>query len=92
MAMFPKDIKIIRERRQVAIMMGDMTERLGFFHKWTENGDEDFALVENAEGGLEYVPVHAMRFLPIEDDIAPKKLEKIYRDIGILKGATDERN
>lgn len=92
MDILPHEIKITNHRRQVAITKGDLTERLGFFHKWTENGDEDFALVENAEGGLEYVPVHAMRFLPIEDDIAPKELEKIYRDIGILKGATDERN
>ena len=82
--LLPKEITITTERRQVAIMKGDGTERLGFFHKWSENGDEDFALVENTAGALEYIPVHAFRFLPVGDDIFPEKLEEIYKENGIM--------
>lgn len=86
MALLPHEITITTERRQVAITKGDGSESLGFFHKWSENGDEDFALVENAEGHLEYISPEAMRFLPIGNKMAPKELEKTYREIGILKG------
>lgn len=85
MAALPHEITFTTERRQVAITKGDMTERLGFFHKWSETGDDDLALVENTEGTLEYIPVHAIRFLPIGDDILPKELEKIYKEMGLLK-------
>ena len=85
MAILPHEIAFTFERRQVAITKGDGTERLGFFHKWSECGDDDFALVENAEGKLEYIPPHAMRFLPVGDDVAPKELEKIYKEHGIIK-------
>ena len=92
MATFPHEIAITYHRRKIAITKGDLTERLGFFHKWTENGDEDFALVENVEGDLEYVPVHAIRFLPVDNEIAPKELEKIYQEIGILKGNNNDKD
>ncbi len=85
MAVLPHEITFAFERRQVAITKGDETERLGFFHKWTECGDDDFALVENTDGTLEYIPPHAMRFLPIGDDVAPKELEKIYSELGFIK-------
>jgi hypothetical protein len=90
MAILPHEIIITTERRQIAIMMGDHTERLGFFHKWSENGDEDYALVENTEGHLEYIHPEAIRFLPIGNEVIPKELEKIYRNIGILKEGVGE--
>lgn len=92
MAMLPpNEMTVIFERRQVAITKGDGTERLGFFHKWTENGDDDFALVENTDGTLEYIPPHAIRFLPVDDDIAPKELEKAYKNLGIIKAGASEK-
>lgn len=91
MAMLPHEIAVTVVRRQVAITKGDGTERLGFFHKWSECGDDDFALVENADGTLEYIPPHAIRFLPVGDDIAPKELEKAYKKLGIMKTGASEK-
>ena len=92
MAILPHEINVTVYRRQVAIIKGDETERLGFFHKWSENGDEDFALIENTEGKLEYIPTFAFRFLPIGDEMLPAELEKIYFEMGILKGDTADAN
>jgi hypothetical protein len=86
MAMLPHEITMTIHCRKVAIMKGDGTERLGFFHKWSENGDDDYALVENTEGCMEYVPVHAFRFLPVDDEIKATELEKIYHEIGLMVG------
>ena len=85
MARLPHEITFTVERRQAAVMQDDGTEKLGFFHKWTKCGNDDFALVENAEGIIEYIPPHALRFLPIGDEIAPKQLEKMYKELGLIK-------
>lgn len=85
----PPEITVVTERRHIAILKGDGTERLGFFHKWTECGDNDYALIENTEGSLEYIPVHAFRFLPIGDDMAPIEVEKAYHEMNILKGGDE---
>lgn len=85
MAILPHEIAVTVERRQVAITKGDGIERLGFFHKWAKCGFGYFALVENTEGTLEYVNPHAIRFLPVGDEILPEELEKIYIEQGIIK-------
>ena len=79
------------ERRQVAILMPDESERLGFFHKWSELhlpvlGTQDRALVEATDGTLTYVSANCIRFLPIDNKVAAEELENIYRENGILKG------
>ena len=90
MALLPHEIKITTEHRQIAITKGDHTERLGFFHKWSEKCGEDYALIENTDGQLEYIHPEVMRFLPIGNEMAPKELEKTYREIGILKEGVGE--
>ena len=79
----PGEITIVTERRKVAIMKGDGTERLGFFHKWNI---DDFAIVENTEGRIEYLRSFEFRFLPVDNEFGAHELEKIYREIGLLKG------
>lgn len=86
MAILPHEITFTMHRRKVAILDKGFTERLGFFHKWTENGDDDYALIENTDGFLEYIPVHMFRFLPLDDEVNPKELEKIYHEFGLMKG------
>lgn len=85
----PYEIAIVMHRRQIAITNNDGTERLAFFHKWNECGDDDYALVENTGGRLEYVRPEKIRFLFVDDDVLPEVLEKTYHDIGILKGGAE---
>lgn len=82
------EIIIKQERRKVAVLMSDASERLGFFHKWSYDNDleKDFALVETPKGIMEYVPVERIRFLPIGNEVAAEELEIMYRENGILKG------
>lgn len=81
-------ITITMERRQVAILMPDGSERLGFFHKWSYDSDleKDFALVETSKGNMEYVTVERIRFLPIGNEVSAETLQETYHEIGILKG------
>ena len=88
MAQLIREITIKVERRQVAVLMPDGSERLGFFHKWSYDNDlgKDFALVETPKGIVEHVPVERIRFLPIGNEVAAEELETMYRENGILKG------
>lgn len=91
MANLIREITIKQERRQVAVLMPDGSERLGFFHKWSELelpvlGTQDRALVEAPDGTMTYVSASHIRFLPIGDEVAPCELETVYRENGILKG------
>lgn len=82
------DITIKKERRQVAIVMPGQPEKLGFFHDWSysPDNDVDFALVEMADGTMEYIRPKRIRFLPIGNEIPAEELEAIYRKNGLLKG------
>jgi len=91
MANLIREITITVERRQVAVLMPDGSERLGFFHKWSElhlpvSGTQDRALVEAPDGTMEYISANCIRFLPIGNKIPPRELEEIYHENGILKG------
>lgn len=89
MARLFQDITVTVERRQVAIMSPGKPEKLGFFHKWSYDSDLelDYALVENVDGTMEYVRADLIRFLPIGNEVAAEKLERIYREeLGLLKG------
>jgi hypothetical protein len=91
MAKLFQDITVKVKRRQVAVRMPDGSERLGFFHKWSElklpvSGTQDRALVEAPDGTITYVDAHCIRFLPIGDEISAEELETMYRENGILKG------
>lgn len=86
MKVYPPEIVITYYHRRIAILMSDGTERLGFFHKWTERDGKDYALIENTEGTFEYVTVEAIRILPIDNEVPSKELEEAYREINILKG------
>lgn len=84
-------ITVKKERRQVAVLMPDGSEKLGFFHKWSElnlpvSGTQDRALVEGIDGTLTYISANCIRFLPIGNKISAEELETIYRKNGILKG------
>lgn len=79
-----REITITVERRQVAVLMPDGSERLGFFHRWSST--KDLAMVECPDGTMEYVNANAIRFLPIGNEVSPHKLEEVYRLNGILKG------
>ena len=85
MAAIPSEIIIKTQRSRVAIINGDLTERLGFFHKWSEINGADYALIENTEGRLEYIPAYLIRFLHTKINEAAGQ-ERLYRDTGILKG------
>lgn len=88
MAGLIREITITVERRHVGILCADGVEKLGFFHKWTYDNQlkKDVALVEMADGWMEYFNTDVIRFLPIGDEIHPKELEKTYRELGILVG------
>ena len=86
-----REITITKERRQVAVRQPDGSERLGFFHKWTELdlpvlGVQDRALVEAPDGTMTYVSASHIRFLPIGNAVPAEELEEAYRKNGILKG------
>lgn len=81
-----QNITVTVERRQVAVLMPDGSERLGFFHKWSHSGAKDLALVETIDGTMTYVSANCIRFLPIGNDVPAEELETIYRENGILKG------
>ena len=73
------------------VQMPDGSERLGFFHKWSElklpvSGTQDQALVEAPDGTMTHVDAHCIRFLPIGNEVPPCELETMYRENGILKG------
>ncbi len=84
--LLPNEIEIVMHRREIAIINNDGTERLAFFHKWNVCGDDDYALVENTGGRLEYVRPEKIRFLFVDDEVLPELIEKSYHDMGILKG------
>lgn len=84
--LFPNEIRITEHRRKIAIRFDDGSEELAFFHKWTNREDcGDCALVEMKDGTMKYCPVRYMRFLPVDNEISAKELEKIYRECGVLK-------
>lgn len=78
----PDEITIVTERRKVAIRKSNGIEYLGFFHKWTE---DNYALVEDADGWVKCIPANEFRFLPVDNEIEAHELEKIYCEIGLLK-------
>lgn len=78
----PNEITIVTERRKVAILKGERAEQLGFFHKWTE---DNYALVENTDGHVKCIQASEFRFLPVDNEVEAHELEKIYREIGLLK-------
>lgn len=87
MANLIREITIKVERRQVAVLMPDGSERLGFFHKWSSlEGGRDWALVEAPDGTMTHVRAKHLRFLPIGNEVAAEELETMYRENGILKG------
>lgn len=86
MTLLPKDITIRMEQRKVAIRMENGYERLGIFHKWTEIDRMDYALIENTDGGMEYIPMYRIRFLPLDNEISRDDFADIMRRHGILRG------
>ena len=82
------EIIIKPEQREVAIRNPDKSERLGIFHKWTYDSSScnDFALVENTDGIMEYVPYYSIRFMPVEFEPPLKEKEKMYMQIGLMEG------
>jgi hypothetical protein len=86
MNLIPKDVTIRMEQRKVAIRMENGYERLGIFHKWTELDRMDYALIENTDGGMEYIPMHRIRFLPMDNAIPLNDLADTLRKYGVLRG------
>lgn len=84
MANLIREITIKVERRQVAVLMPDGSERLGFFHRWSVK--DDTALVEAPDGTMTHVRAKHLRFLPIGNKVPPHELEAVYHAQGILKG------
>jgi hypothetical protein len=85
------EIMIRMERPDVAVIMADGSEALGFFHKWTEmklpvSGTQDMALVEMVDGTMHYFYANCIRFLPVKHGIPHDELETLYREHGLLKG------
>lgn len=86
MNLIPRDVTIRMEQRKVAIRMENGYERFGIFHKWTEIDRMDYALVQNTDGGMEYIPMYRIRFLPMDNTVPLNDLEDTLRKFGILRG------
>lgn len=85
------ELIVKNERRLCAVLLADDTEKMGFFHKWTNNFEDlevvDYGLIEMADGIMKYVPAESIRFLNINEEVTcPKLMEEQLNKLGILNG------
>lgn len=85
------ELIVKRERRLCAVLLKDDTEKMGFFHKWSDKFEDlevvDYGLVEMADGTMHYVPAESIRFLHLDEEVVcPKLYEEQLNKLGILNG------